>query len=466
MSTGNLPEDMAVESSMDKLAAKQFSSHTFLDGVISLAGVASPNRRSSMRANSVCPAFLLILLLGGIGWAQMTMVPQATAAPSPVVQADGTVSFHLLAPTASSVSLDADYPISPSGYGNTRKQLPLTKDDKGDWSLTVGPLKPEFYGYSFLVDGARVPDPQNVRMTRDGLRYLNWAVVTGPGSANYEFNDLPHGQIAKVWYPSPTLQLTRRMLVYTPPGYETGNARYPVLYLIHGGGGDEEAWTDMGRAPEIFDNLLAQGKMVPMIVVMGNGNEWQSLSPNDKPVPNPPGTPSGKILMFPDSLVHDIVPFVDGHYRTKTGREYRAIAGLSRGGAQALYAAMNNLNDFAWLGVFSGGLPLLPNMAVNIPRPADADTRRGPDVGRSIDPEKFKALLPTLGPEVNSQLRLLYLTIGTDDGLVESWKDARKVFDEKGVKYTWIELPGYGHEWSFWRLALQDFTPRLFRAGT
>jgi hypothetical protein len=105
-------------------------------------------------------------------------------------------------------------------------------------------------------------------------------------------------------------------------------------------------------------------------------------------------------------------------------------------------------------------------MAVNIPRPADAETRRGPDVGRSIDPEKFKALLPALGPEVNSRLRLLYLTIGTDDGLIESWKDARKVFDEKGVKYTWIELPGYGHEWSFWRLALQDFTPRLFRAGT
>jgi hypothetical protein len=193
MSTGNLPEDKAVESSMDKLVAKQFSSHTFLDGVISLAGVASPNRRSSMRAISVCPAFLLILLLGGVGWAQ-TMVPQATAAPSPVVQSDGTVSFHLLAPTASSVSLDADYPISPGGYGNTRKQLPLTKDDKGDWSLTVGPLKPEFYSYSFLVDGARMPDPQNVRMTRDGLRYMNWAVVTGPGSANYEFNDLPHGQ--------------------------------------------------------------------------------------------------------------------------------------------------------------------------------------------------------------------------------------------------------------------------------
>jgi enterochelin esterase family protein len=294
---------------------------------------------------------------------------------------------------------------------------------------------------------------------------MNWAVVPGPGSANYEVGDVPHGQVAQVWYPSPTLQLTRRMLVYTPPGYETGSKRYPVLYLIHGGGGDEEAWTDMGRAPEIFDHLLAQGKMVPMIVVMGNGNEWESLSPNDKQVPNPPGTPSGKILKYPDSLVHDMVPFVDGHYRTEADREHRAIAGLSRGGAQALYAAMNHLNDFAWLGVFSGGLPLLPDMLVNIPRPADADTRRGPDIAHSIDPEKFKALLPALGPSVNTQLHLLYLTIGTDDGLVESWQDARKVFNEKGVKYTWVELPGYGHEWRFWRLALQDFTSRLFQAA-
>lgn len=409
--------------------------------------------------------FTLIVLFSGVASAQTTTPPPATAAPSLVVQADGTVTFRLLAPTASSVSLDADYPISPGGYGNNKKQIPLTKDDQGVWSLTVGPLQPEFYAYSFVVDGVRMPDPQNVHLTRDGLRYMNWAVVPGPGSANYEVGDVPHGQVAQVWYPSPTLQLTRRMLVYTPPGYETGSKRYPVLYLIHGGGGDEEAWTDMGRAPEIFDHLLAQGKMVPMIVVMGNGNEWESLSPNDKQVPNPPGTPSGKILKYPDSLVHDMVPFVDGHYRTEADREHRAIAGLSRGGAQALYAAMNHLNDFAWLGVFSGGLPLLPDMLVNIPRPADADTRRGPDIAHSIDPEKFKALLPALGPSVNTQLHLLYLTIGTDDGLVESWQDARKVFNEKGVKYTWVELPGYGHEWRFWRLALQDFTSRLFQAA-
>jgi enterochelin esterase family protein len=285
-------------------------------------------------------------------------------------------------------------------------------------------------------------------------------------SANYEINDVPHGSVSAVWYPSPTLEMTRRVTVYTPPGYESGGKRYPVLYLIHGGGGDEQAWVDMGRAPEIFDNLIAQGKMLPTIVVIPNANEWELTSPNDKPVTTPPGGNSGQILRFPESLVKDLVPYVDKTYRTQADREHRAVAGLSRGGAQTLYAAMNNLNDFAWVGVFSGGLPLLPNVLINIPMPADAATRRGPDLGHSIDPEKFESLLPTLGPAVNTKLRLFYLTIGTDDGLVESWQDARKVFDEKGVKYVWVERPGFGHEWRFWRLALTDFASRIFQPAS
>jgi enterochelin esterase family protein len=326
----------------------------------------------------------------------------------------------------------------------------------------VGPLKPDFYSYYFIVDGARMPDPQNERLTRDGLRYANWAVIPGPNSSNYETNDVPHGTVSEFWYPSPALNMTRRAVIYRPPGYEAATDRYPVFYLIHGGGGDEHAWADMGRATEIFDNLIAQGKMLPMIVVMGNGNEWQALSPNDRPMPGTFSNTTG-ILKFPDSVVHDLIPYVDKTYRTKPDKEHRAIAGLSRGGAQTLYAAMNNLDQFAWVGVFSGGLPLLPGVLVDIPMPADAATRRGPDIGHSIDPAKFEKLLPTLGPDVNSKLHLLYLTIGTDDGLVESWIDARKIFDQKGVKYTWVERPGYGHEWPFWRLALQDFAGKIFQ---
>jgi enterochelin esterase-like enzyme len=411
--------------------------------------------------------FASFLVYGAMALGQTN--PPAPAQPvaprSPVVQADGTVTFHLLAPTASTVVLDGDHPIG-DGYRNGKKLTPMTKDDQGVWSVTVGPLEPDFYSYYFLVDGVRMPDPQNVRLIRDGVRYANWAVVPGAVSANYEINDVPHGSVSAVWYPSPTLEMTRRVTVYTPPGYESGGKRYPVLYLIHGGGGDEQAWVDMGRAPEIFDNLIAQGKMLPTIVVIPNANEWELTSPNDKPVTTPPGGNSGQILRFPESLVKDLVPYVDKTYRTQADREHRAVAGLSRGGAQTLYAAMNNLNDFAWVGVFSGGLPLLPNVLINIPMPADAATRRGPDLGHSIDPEKFESLLPTLGPAVNTKLRLFYLTIGTDDGLVESWQDARKVFDEKGVKFVWVERPGFGHEWRFWRLALTDFASRIFQPAS
>jgi enterochelin esterase family protein len=389
---------------------------------------------------------------------------QPVGAPSPVVHPDGTITFNLLAPTAGSVILDGDHPIG-NGYRNGQNVLSMTKDDKGLWSITVGPLKPDFYSYYFIVDGARMPDPQNVRLTRDGIRYSNWAVVPGEPTSNYEVNDVPHGQVSQVWYPSPTLKLTRRMTVYTPPGYESSTVRYPVFYLIHGGGGDEEAWVDMGRATEIFDNLIAQGKMLPMIVVIPNGNEWQTESPNDHQVKNPSNGNAGQILQFPDSLVHDMIPFIDKTYRTKADRENRAIAGLSRGGAQTLYAALNHLDEFAWVGVFSGGLPLLPGVLINIPMPADAATRRGPDLGHSIDPAKFEALLPPLGPDVNKKLRLLYLSIGTDDGLVESWIDARKIFDQKGVKYTWVERSGYGHEWPFWRLSLADFSSRIFKTA-
>src|SRR5580692_2372897 len=155
---------------------------------------------------------------------------QPVAPRSPVVQADGTVTFHLLAPTASTVVLDGDHPIG-DGYRNGKKLTPMTKDDQGVWSVTVGPLEPDFYSYYFLVDGVRMPDPQNVRLIRDGVRYANWAVVPGAVSANYEINDVPHGSVSAVWYPSPTLEMTRRVTVYTPPGYESGGKRYPVLYL-------------------------------------------------------------------------------------------------------------------------------------------------------------------------------------------------------------------------------------------
>ena len=170
---------------------------------------------------------------------------------SPEILPDGKVAFRLLAPAATSVTLGGDYPIGTN--------VAMVKDDSGVWSATVGPLAADFYSYLFTVDGVRTLDPRNASVMRDGARYASSLRVPGPEAADYQVNDVPHGTLAQVWYPSPTLGLTRRAYVYTPPGYDTGSARYPVLYLLHGGGGDEDAWTELGCAPQILDNLIARG---------------------------------------------------------------------------------------------------------------------------------------------------------------------------------------------------------------
>jgi enterochelin esterase-like enzyme len=377
---------------------------------------------------------------------------------SPEILSDGQVVFRLLAPTSTSVTLGGDFPIGTN--------VAMTKDDKGVWSVTVGPLKADFYSYFFTVDGVRTLDWRNVSVMRDGARYASWLRVPGSEAADYKVNDVPHGTVSQVWYPSPTLGMKRRMYVYTPPGYETGSARYPVLYLLHGGGGDEAAWTELGCAPQILDNLIAQGRSKPMVVVMTNGNGAQSAAQDFVPLPAPPERPGEGMLRFPESLVKDVIPFVDATYRTKPDRENRAVAGLSMGGAQALYAGLNNLDQFAWIGALSGGFPLLPGVAIDIPAPANAATLRGPDISRSIDPAKYLALHPALDAGVNSKLRLFYLAIGIDDGLVTTHGAMKRLLQDKGVKYTLLEVPGYGHEWKFWRLSLRDLLPRLFQQGS
>lgn len=413
-----------------------------------------------------------LFLYGAVVLAQPAPQLQASsrqAGPkSPVVQPDGQVNFNLLSPGASDVTVSGDYPI-----GNN---LAMTKDDTGVWSVTVGPLRQDFYAYHFTVDGVSTLDPRNIFVTRDGARYMNWAVVPSPDSSNYQINDVPHGQVAEYWYPSPTLKMTRRMTVYTPPGYETGKDRYPVFYLLHGGGGDEEAWSDMGRAPEIFDNLIAQGKMLPMIVVMGNGNIWQTSSPNSLgSIPNGMESPASPakgldsfvdvLTRYPDSIAHDMIPFVDKTFRTKADRDNRAIAGLSMGGAQTAHTAFTNLDKFSWVGLFSSAVALLPGVHASIPLPVDAARRRGPGLGESIDPVKFVQHYPVIGPELNKRLHLLYLAVGKADGLVESENDFRKMLDEHGVHYVTYDLPDYGHDWNFWRLALEDISGRLFKTA-
>ncbi|AMY09238.1 Carbohydrate acetyl esterase/feruloyl esterase precursor [Luteitalea pratensis] len=257
----------------------------------------------------------------------------------------------------------------------------MTRGEDGVWSATIGPLKPEYYVYVYVVDGVQTLDPQNIFHVRDGRRYGNALRIAGEFTRNYAVNDVPHGTVSLVWYPSPALKMTRRLYVYTPPGYETGTARYPVLFLLHGGGGDEDAWTALGRAPQIMDNLIAQGKAKPMIVVMTNENANQTAAPDFVPAP-PPAPGSGNpmqgtaMLDFPTSIITDLVPFVDQAYRTLPDRENRAIAGLSMGGAMTLLAAFNNLDTFAWVGIFSAGLPPMPGVRVQIAPPPNAASLR------------------------------------------------------------------------------------------
>jgi enterochelin esterase-like enzyme len=382
---------------------------------------------------------------------------------SPEIKADGSVTFRLAAPQAVAVLVRnttggwAEWP-----QGN---DLAMSKDDQGIWSITVGPVKPEFYTYTFVVDGVQALDPRNPLVSRDGSRYSSSLRIPGEKTANYQVNDVPHGTVAQIWYPSPSLNMTRRMYVYTPPGYETsGSTRYPVFYLLHGGGGDEDVWTNLGRAPEIFDNLIAQGKANPMIVVMPNFNADQKASQDFIPVEVRPIAPD--TLRFPPSMVNDLVPFIDKTYRTKADRENRAIAGLSRGGALTFNTAFNNIDKFAWVGAFSGGFPTLPGVSVPIPAPENAAKLRGPDITRSVDPDKLFALFPQLNASANSQLRLLYLSIGTEDGLISTHGVVKQALKSKGVNAILVESPGYGHEWAFWRVTLLDFAPRLFQSGS
>jgi enterochelin esterase-like enzyme len=385
---------------------------------------------------------------------------------SPEITPQGAVTFRLSAPNATSVSVrntSGGFLDWPGG-----NDVAMTKGENGVWSATVGPLKPEYYVYVFVVDGVQTADPQNLFHVRDGQRYGNALRVVGDFSSGYGLNDVPHGTVHLVWYPTPALKLTRRLYVYTPPGYETGTTRYPVFYLLHGGGGDEDAWTTLGRAPEILDNLIAQGKAKPMIVVMTNENSNQIAAPSVvAPLPTGgPGNPmqGTAMLDFPKSIITDLIPFVDKAYRTLPDRENRAIAGLSMGGGMTLLAAFNNLDKFAWVGTFSAGLPPMPGVAVKIDPPANAANLRGPDITNTIDKAKLAALLPQLNADANARLRLFYVGIGSQDGLITAHNAFKELLKEKGVKATVVEKPGYGHEWAFWRVALQDLAPRLFQS--
>jgi enterochelin esterase family protein len=405
---------------------------------------------------------------------------------SPEILPDKKVTFRLLAPKAGAVVLNGNW--------DQGTNIPMTKDNQGIWSVTIGPLGEQLWGYSFSVDGLKVLDPGNGEYQRDGNRYDNLLMISGQASDLWDFKpDILHGSVTAVWYPSPILkEKERRLYVYTPPGYFTSNAKYPVLYLLHGSGGDEDAWSTMGRAPIIMDNLIASDKAKPMIVVMPNGNATQIVSQGYAFGPTPPrqsvtapapppvqaaqgglgagrgaaapgaapaapaaaaGAPAARGAApgaaagapaaarggasyegsYPHSLVKEIIPFIEKNFRVIANKNNRAIAGLSMGGGHTITATNNNPGVFGWIGVFSSGS-----------RTADAN---------------FEKQLTALKA---SGVKLYWVGAGTTDMARDSAVNLSGMVKKLGFNTSYKEIPG-AHYWFIWRDFLGDYASKLFR---
>lgn len=415
------------------------------------------NKDHTRLAASQISAIFILILFPWIAPAQQSTSPQAkpfpgfamgapSGPPSPEVLADNKIIFRLNAPNANEVILNGDWPKG--------RNIPMIKDDQGIWSVTIGPLDPEFWGYTYSVNGVRMTDPRNPNVKRDGTRYDSVLLIPGTNSSLYQVEDVPHGTVSMVWYSSPTLKMKRRMYIYTPPGYENSSKRYPVLYLLHGGGGDEDAWVTLGRTNLILDNLIAQEKAKPMIVVMPNGNSNQKMATGSGPIPGqaspvqvrpkvsaqqPAGQPATSSVtappnLFPESLVKDIIPFIEKRYRVIKKANGRAVAGLSMGGGHALAATALYPDKFGYIGIWSAG-------------------SRQPDeeINRQL------SALKTAG------VKLYYVGCGVDDQLAHAGSvKLVEILRKLDMRYKFRESTG-GHTWFNWRIYLSEFAPMLFR---
>ncbi|AYQ31931.1 esterase [Runella sp. SP2] len=385
------------------------------------------------------------LLLSHLAFSQEALF-NAADLKSPEINADKTVTFRFFAPKADSVFVTGDFlPTmkikSRFGLVDVPKPALMQKDAKGVWTFTSDALAPELYSYSFTVDGLRSIDPNNPFLNRDVATVTNIFIVGGPQADLYKVNDIPHGSVTRRWYDSPGLGIDRRLTIYTPPGYESSKANYPVLYLLHGAGGDEEAWIALGRTAQIMDNLIAQGKAKPMIVVMPNGNASQDAAPGEgntgfyKPQFMAPRTMEGSY----EGAFMDIVKFVEQNYRVNAKKESRAIAGLSMGGFHSMHISRFYPNTFDYVGLFSAAI---------MPR-EDATAK----VYSNID--------ETLKVQKENGTKLYWIAIGKTDFLYQANVDFRKKLDGMGMKYEYVESEG-GHIWRNWRVYLSQFAPKLF----
>ena len=386
---------------------------------------------------------LALLLTSCYMWAQQALF-DVNNLTSPEMNADGTVTFRLYAPKAVTVEVEGDFQSEPAA---------MKEGEGGIWTYTTAVLQPEMYSYKFKVDGLDKLDPSNVYRCRDIASFTNIFIVTkekGDKGDLYSVNKVPHGNVSKVWYPSPTLKTERRMTVYTPAGYDKGG-RYPVLYLLHGAGGDEEAWTTLGRAAQIMDNLIATGKAVPMIVVMPNGNANCDAAPGewDRGMYKPTfmGHMDSTPVASTEESFKDIVSYVDKHFRTLANKRNRAICGLSMGGGHSYGISKLYPDMFDYVGLFSAAVSLNARGFNGL---NDADQGPAPEV------EKQLATMFAKKPA------LYWIAIGKTDFLYQNNKVYRDYLDQKKYPYTYVETED-GHIWRNWRIYLTMFAPQLFR---
>lgn len=345
---------------------------------------------------------------------------------SPQIHPDKRVTFRFRAPTAKEVLLSRE--------GSSR--VAMQKGDDGVWTLTTDPLAPDMYGYSFIVDGVSNMDPMNFLIKPNLLNPQSMVHVAGNNP--WDVADVPRGTVHRHFYRSGIVGDDRDYYVYTPAGYDPGSKKtYPVFYLLHGFSDDASGWTAVGNAHVILDNLIAQGKAQPMIVVMTLGyGAPEIVSPSAQGLRDP-NIRQRSFDRYRDSLFQEVIPRIEKDYRASKDRAARAIAGLSMGGAESLFVGLNATDKFAYIGAFSSG-----------------------GLGNDL-PAQF----PKLGPSANTDLRLLYISCGTEDRLIDSNRKFVELFQSKGVNATLRETPG-AHTWTVWRRNLADFAPMLFQKKT
>lgn len=388
-----------------------------------------------------------VAMLGALAANAQQALWGAAPVVSPEIHPDNTVTFRLKAPKADKVQVTGDFlPTqkikTPFGEFDGPGVADLVQKD-GVWEYTTtAPLAPELYSYTFLVDDLKITDPSNVHQLRDVASVTNVFIIGGDYADYFKINDVPHGTVSKVWYNSPSLGMNRRLTVYTPAGYEKGDKRYPVFYLLHGMGGDENAWTELGRAAQVLDNMIAQGKAEPMIVVMTNGNAALQAAPGESslgfaaPSIQLPKTMEGSFeTHFPE-----VVNFIDKNYRTKASKDSRAIAGLSMGGFHSMHISKEYPDMFDYVGLFSAAI--MPDKKVKSPI--------------------YDNIEGKLKVQFDKKPALYWIAIGDKDFLYEANTEFRKVLDANGYPYTYYESPD-GHIWKNWRIYLAKFVPQLFK---